>query len=159
MVLTGDLVELGRLSEDPEIPLNMVKVWNLFESYYPDGNFKDLFAQANQEKVKVLQQDTSIGMNMTCHKMLEKSSFLVGKKKKSDPKSSKSKASSSKSGQEKQVQITDMLPKKKKAQPTVSSGAKDQSETSEWSESEASSDPDENMDEKLKNFIQAGFFA
>ena len=138
----------------------MIKVWNLFESYYPDGNFKSLFAQANQEKVKVLQQDTSIGMNMTCHKMLEKSSFMVGKKKKSEAKSSKSKASSSKSGPEKQVQITEMLPKKKKkAQPTVSSGAKDQPESSDWSESESSSDSDENMDEKLKNFIQAGFFA
>ena len=148
------------MSEDPEIPLNMDQVWTLFESYYPNGDFKTLFFKANEEKVKILQQDTSTNMNMTCHKMLDKSSFEIGrKKKKVDGKRQKlAKSVEPKPAQSRQAQITDMLPKKKTTQPTVSSGKKEESESSEWSDSGDSSGP-EDIDEKLKNFIQAGFFA
>ena len=131
----------------------MNRVWTLFESYYPSGQFKTQFAKANEEKVKILQQDTGVNMNMPCHKMLEKSSFVVKKKKKVED-SQKEKPSSSK-GQAKQLKITDMAKKKKKI-PQASSGAAEISESSDSSQSGQSSD--ENLDEKLKNFIQAGFF-
>ena len=145
-------VELNQLSECPDSTLDMNKVWNLFESYYPSGQFKTQFAKANEEKVKILQQDTAVGMNMTCHKMLEKSSFVVKKKKKGG--NSQNEKPSSSKGQTKQLKITDLA--QKKNVPKASAGQAEVSELSESSQSELSSD--ENLDEKLKNFIQAGFF-
>ena len=131
----------------------MNRVWALFESYYPSGQFKSQFVKANEEKVKILQQDTGVSMNMTCHKMLEKSSFVVKKRKKGE--NSQKENPSSSRAQPKQLKITDLAQKKKKA-PKVSACAAETSDSSSTSQSDQSSD--ENLDEKLKNFIQAGFF-
>ena len=137
----------------------MNKIWSLFESYYPNGNFKSLFTKANEEKVKLLQQDTSVAMNMTCHKMLDKSSFVVKKKKKAEvPKANKP---SSSGAQQKQLKLTEMAAKKNKV-PKASSGLKEPAIVlgSDSSTSAESSDQssDEDIDEKLRNFIQSGFF-
>ena len=114
------------------------------------------FSKANEEKIKILQQDVSAGMNMTCHKILDKSSFVIKKKKKVED--SKVEKPSSSKGTGKQLKLTE-IPAKKKKVPATSSGQKDQSEESMTSESEDSSEEeDEDIDTKLKNFIQAGFF-
>ena len=141
-------------SASPDKDLSMDRVWKLFDSYYPSGQFKKLFSEANKEKVKVLEQDTSLGLNMTCHKLMDKTSFTIPKKKKKVVETSKTK--SSKPSSSKQTKITDMV-QKKKDKPGVSAGVVEDS-ASEESASESGETSEEDIDEKLKNFIQAGFY-
>ena len=154
--------DLVKASEDPEVAMDMKNVWSLFEKHFPASDWKDALKVAFQKKIRLLGQDVSMGMNMTRHKILDKTSFVLPKKKKSDKKSS----GAAKLKQQKITEVVKEAPKKKN-QPKISAGPSSpgpstaaetaEKSSSDWSSSSSESMDEEDMDALLREHINNGF--
>ena len=131
-------------SETAAVKLNLNRLWQHFDRYFPTGHYKRIFQRSFDEKVKLLDQSKILSICMTRHKDLDLS-FQVNKKK-----GSKNRGS------------TPNTPKK--AQPGPAAGPvnspvtkKQKLESVKELSSESSESDDDDLDAKLRKYISQGF--